>query len=866
MLTPRGRLREPSQIGALAIVALAATLLLLFAAGHRDGLKTEPASAAAATWIGLVGEGRPAVHTDRWSLVVLTAPSLAARVAAAGGSASEDQERRWTQQASEAQKGLLSRLGQRGVQIQVEFSYTRVLNGFSALLDPQAIALLQHAPEVRGVYPVRVGYPATLSPSLVRKAMRTAGAAAHPPGLALRGFDGRGVTVALLDTGVDRFHPYIQGRVEPGRDIVSGAGPAAAQANPAAPTDLERHGTEMAGVLVGGGGNDYGLRGVAPGATVYPIRVAGWQRDDSGGWAVYGRSDQLIAGLEAACDPNRDGDAHDAARIALIGLAEPYISFADAPEARAVDGALALDTLVVAPAGNDLPAGPVYGTISGPGGAGSALTVGAADLRRETEQVRVAIRIGLDIQFSRALPLAGAFAPDKPLDLTVAAPRTGAAPKGSPDTPAPSRLSDFFDATGDSIVAGRAALVSAGSSPEVAVENAARAGAYAILVYGNGLPAGALGLDENVVVPVVAFPEKAAKALLASMGSGKNVTVSIGKPRAALNAAGLRIADFSSHGLAYDGRVKPDLAGPGVTIPTAEPGTNEDGTGRFGTVNGTSVAAAGIAGAAALLAQARPSLSASDLMGLLTGTARPLAGDSLEAQGAGLVDLGAAADGEVSVRPSTLALPPVGSKPRRVVRRIVLHNVSGGPLRIRLAGAVGGEAFSLTFSPRWLVLRPSGNAGVKVVVRTAGRIPHALEGAITISPSSGMPVRVPWVAAPGPRGGLLRRVALSPAAFNPSQTSTVLTVFAGRVIRNGSRPELEPVGRLEIALWTKKGKRLGVLTELRDQLPGRFAFQLTGRAPTGELLSPGRYHLVVRAYPTVPGPASRKVIDLRIKK
>ena len=48
MLTPPGRLREPSQIGALAIVALAATLLLLFALRPHDGLKTEPAAAASA--------------------------------------------------------------------------------------------------------------------------------------------------------------------------------------------------------------------------------------------------------------------------------------------------------------------------------------------------------------------------------------------------------------------------------------------------------------------------------------------------------------------------------------------------------------------------------------------------------------------------------------------------------------------------------------------------------------------------------------------------------------------------------------------------------------------------------------------------
>src|SRR5205085_8439492 len=104
----------------------------------------------------------------------------------------------------------------------------------------------------------------------------------------------------------------------------------------------------------------------------------GWQRDASARWSVYGRTDQLLAGIERAVDPNGDGDAHDAARVALVALAEPFAAFTDGPLARAATGALRLDTLIVAPAGNDGPAGPTYGSIAGPGGAGSALTVGAA--------------------------------------------------------------------------------------------------------------------------------------------------------------------------------------------------------------------------------------------------------------------------------------------------------------------------------------------------------------------------------------------------------------------------------------------------------------------------------------------------------
>src|SRR5206468_12552789 len=159
-----------------------------------------------------------------------------------------------------------------------------------------------------------------------------------------------------------------------------------------------RHGPEVAGLLVGSGGPT-ALAGVAPGATVLPIRVAGWQRDASANWAVYGRTDQVLAGLERAVDPNDDGDAHDAARIALVGVTEPFAAFADGPLARAAAGATRLDTLVVAPAGNDGPAGPGYGSISGPGGAPAVLTVGAVDLRARYGQLRVVMRSALRVEF-----------------------------------------------------------------------------------------------------------------------------------------------------------------------------------------------------------------------------------------------------------------------------------------------------------------------------------------------------------------------------------------------------------------------------------------------------------------------------------
>ena len=413
------------------------------------------------------------------------------------------------------------------------------------------------------------------------------------------------------------------------------------------------------------------------------------------------------------------------------------------------------------------------------------------------------------------------------------------------------------------MVAGRAALVPAGASSELTVENAARAGAYAVLLYGRGLPAGALGLDENVDVPVVVFPQKAADRMLEVLSAGQRMSVSLGPPREAPNLKGRRIADFSSRGLSYEGGVKPELAAPGVTVPTAEPGTKEDGTPRFGTVNGTSVAAAAIGGAAALLTQARPGLGARDLLGLLTGTADSLPGEPIDAQGAGLADLRKAAAAELSAQPATLTLPPFAAE-GRALRTIEIHNLSSRRLRLRVTGGVRGEVFALAVAPRRLIVRPGGTATVHVAARAAHRLPGPVSGAITIAPLSGPAIRVPWLAAPRPRGSLLGRVKLSPASFKPAETFAVLNLFAGR-LRLGAHPYVEPVSRLDIAIWTKKGKRLGLLARLRDQLPGTYTFGITGRAPSGEILSPGEYRLVVRAYPTAPGPPSRRVLQLKIE-
>jgi hypothetical protein len=864
MRTP---LASAARVAPFAIVVLGTLAFVLGAGGTAS---TQPTlSSTAAAWRGLAGSARPQVDVGQRQIVVLKAPSLAQRVARAGGHATDSQERQWTTAALAAQQQVLATLAQHGVQVRVDYYYSRVINGFSAALDSEAVALLEREPEVAGVYPVRVAYPATVSSQLLAKDELASGAA-HDPEIMLPGFDGRGVTIALLDTGVDRAQPFLRGRVQDGINVLSdGDFRALAATKPDDATRLERHGTEMAGLLVGAGGPQ-GLSGVATGATVLPIRVAGWQQDVGGGWAVYSRTDQLIAGLERAVDPNEDGDAHDAARIALVPLAAPYAAFADSPDARAVEGALDLDTLVVAAAGNDGPAGPAFGSLSSPGASPDALSVGAADLRSQTEEVRVVVRVGLEVVVDRLLPLAGAVLPKHAPELALAAPRESSSRASPGGFLAPPPLNSFFSKAGLSVVAGRAALVRAGDDPVTAVENAARAGAAAVVLYGTAIPAGGLGLNESVPVPVVAVPDDVARTAFDALTAGRHPALSLGASRVARNGTGGGTAPFSSRGLSFDWRVRPDLVGPGVALMTSEPSAAEDGTAAYGTVNGSSAAAATVAGAAAVLAEARPDLDARALRSILAGYARPLEDGSVTTQGTGLVDVGASAAAEVATDPTTLAFGPAARTNWRSVQKLTIRSLSSRRLELRVAvPQTGGAGLALTASPDRFRLPPGGKVTIRVKASFQGTPttgPPA-EGTIQIGSRATLPLRIPWAIPFGrDTAPLLSGLRLSKKSFKPSDTTpAVLSFRAGGLSPGPDGTEVHPVGRLDMVLTSSFGTHLGLLVRMRDLLPGSYAFGLTGRDPNGNVLPAGDYTLALAAIPPDGSRATYRKVTFTIK-
>ncbi len=840
----QARLRPDRAAFAALLAASVAAAAVLGAAGGQAS--KPPPTARSVSWRGLVGGNRPQVALGQRMIVVLRAPSLAGRLYAAGGTASGADERRWTQEALNAQQRFLLQLATKGVFINPVGRYTRVLNAFSAFLDASAVSLLERLPQVAGVYRVRAAFPAALSRSPLGDAVRAA--RLNPIGSPPLGLDGQGVEIALLDTGVDFGAPYLHAHVLPGIDVAGGGYDARPRAAPGG--SPERHGTEMAGLLVGSG--PAGLTGVVPGATVLPIRVGGWQRDAAGRWSVHMRTDQILAGLERAVDPDGNGDAHDAARVALVAVGEPFAAFEDDPISRAAAGAAELDTLVVVPAGNDGPAGPVFGSLSGPAGAPAALTVAAADLRPRVTTARVLARDGLRVLLDREVPLLGSVepVPTGPLPLVV--------PAGQVET---ARL---FDRAGRSLVAGSAVLVPAGASPIRVATEAARAGATLVLVAGDDLPAGSFGLDDEIGIPVLGVP-----ASLAAAATGSALQLSVTGAATAANGQGRRVAAFSSSGLSYGGHPKPDVTGPGVGLVTVDPGVVGRGLSRFVAVNGSSAAAAVVAGQVAALAEARPDLDAAALRSAIAGTASPLPDQASAAQGGGLVDVGAAASAEITSEPSSLAFGRPRGPAWSARRSLTLRNVSTRALRVYLGESGEHPGVAVDIAPARLDIAAGESAAVDVGVRVGGALAgNVAAGTITAAPQGGVPLAVPWaVVLKAPPGGLIGRAQLSSTSFAPSDvTPAVLIVQLGEVDEErGGPPSVEPLSHFDLQLRTRNGRTLGLLARLRDVLPGRYAFGVTGRGPGGARLHRGAYVLRLVAFPSAGGTAVVRSVPFVLK-
>ncbi|MFG3039274.1 S8 family serine peptidase [Streptomyces sp. NPDC048330] len=166
------------------------------------------------------------------------------------------------------------------------------------------------------------------------------------------GYDGTGVKVAVLDTGVDATHPDLADRIVESRSFVPGE----------TVRDGHGHGTHVASTIAGSGaGSDGRYRGVAPGAKL----VVGKVLDDGGSGSESG----IIEGMDWA--------AHSGAKVVSMSLGGQEGADGTDPMSLAVNELTArTGVLFTIAAGNS---GPGAKTVGSPGAAAAALTVGAVD-------------------------------------------------------------------------------------------------------------------------------------------------------------------------------------------------------------------------------------------------------------------------------------------------------------------------------------------------------------------------------------------------------------------------------------------------------------------------------------------------------
>ena len=174
---------------------------------------------------------------------------------------------------------------------------------------------------------------------------------------------GHGVSVAIIDTGMDYNHPDLKDNFVDGYDFVN---------NDNDPMDDNGHGTHCAGIIAGTGiASDFRFVGMAPNTELYAYKVM----DNEGN----GYTSWFIESMERAIDPNRDGDFSD--HVDVISISAGYASgHPDDAISIAANNAVDRGVVVVVAAGND---GPSYDSISSPGCAQKVICVGATDKKGE---------------------------------------------------------------------------------------------------------------------------------------------------------------------------------------------------------------------------------------------------------------------------------------------------------------------------------------------------------------------------------------------------------------------------------------------------------------------------------------------------
>ena len=464
------------------------------------------------------------------------------------------------------------------------------------------------------------------------------------------GFEGEGIKIGVIDTGIDYNHPDLfgfgpDGKVVGGYDYVD---------SDKEPMDTNGHGTEVAGIIAANGN----LKGVAPKAKLVAYRVS------STGEAV--SSDFIVKAIHRAIEEQVD----------IINISLGVNKTNDELD-NAVREAVKNGIVVVAAAGNN---GPGIGTIGSPAKSISALTVGASYNNITSSLVST---FEVEEKQYQVIPMLGTSALSEPITARIVVGGYG-------------RVHDLDNLDlKDSIL-----LVERGSDVKGETiyfsekeYNAAQSGAKAVLVYNNepGIFFGELARpnEDSNYLPTI-------PALSMSRGDGlalKEILHS--EIIAKLNVFYHPdfVTPFSSRGPVSPFYIKPDLVAPGVFVNSTLAG------GKYNLTSGTSFSAPHVSGAVALLLEKNPDLKPSEVASILSTTTDPVS-DSygnifpVEISGSGRVNLTRAFSADVIIVPHTLVFNLSLEKPFET-KSLHLKSIQGimPPLEVEFSLQESGIKF-----------------------------------------------------------------------------------------------------------------------------------------------------------------------------
>ena len=638
---------------ALAISAFGVPLILSASPTQAAGAPPAPAAASALSQeqrtalTRLTGLSAPAIYVDAKTrasddsvdvIVELRqgpAASEQARAAAAGRVLSAATAQREAKEAQGRFKQFLTdTFAAKSVTYNIRKTYSDAYNGFALSISGKQLDRLLESADVAAVWEdalVREATPAVTTPTMTTIPINTAAVPAVVDASAegvrrlhAEGVTGKGLKVAILDTGIDYNHPALKDVYKGGYDFVNddsdpmettyadwkASGRAEKDFN--GNTYYTRHGSHVAGIIAGKPVAGADAMGIAPEADLYSYRVLG----PYGG----GTTSNILAGMDRALK--------DGANVVNMSLGA-NLNNPHSPLSAAADNLTLAGVTTVLAAGNDGQNGAF--SLGSPAASALSITVGANDTPVTVPTLKAAVGSGT-------------------ADL-----RLLAQPFGDALTPLVGSTSDIIDVGrglsadySGKVVTGKVVFMRRGDS---ALENkitlAKTKGAKAVLLANNLADEGFIPyyLGEGLnFLPTFTLTMAGGTALTDQLAAGATqVTLS---DLGTTTFGGGILATFSSRGPAkLTNDIKPEITAPGVSILSSVPPSAvdtahlDDYTNAYQRLSGTSMATPYAAGVAALVLQARPGLKPHEVKVAFMNTADALATEyGVFEMGAGQLD------------------------------------------------------------------------------------------------------------------------------------------------------------------------------------------------------------------------------------